>query len=128
MRTFILMMVLAVVSSSAMAEWVEVLSGVGGTAYVDTATIRKVGDKVRMLQMIDFKAVQIVAGDKYMSIREEREYDCKEVQSRNLAYTSYTGNLGEGEVVWNSASLGEWSPTKPNTVLASLWNYACQKR
>jgi hypothetical protein len=48
MRKPILMMLLAVVSSSAAAEWVELGSNEISTAYSDPATIRRNGDMVKM--------------------------------------------------------------------------------
>jgi len=44
----ILIILLTVVSSSAMAEWVKVSEDKLVTAYADPTTIRKLGDKVKM--------------------------------------------------------------------------------
>ena len=57
MRKAILVMLLAVVSSSASAAWVKVSISEAGTGYVDPATIRKTGDKVTMSEMTDYKIV-----------------------------------------------------------------------
>jgi len=50
MKKLLLILILAIVSSSAIAEWFEVDTRrrVGLTAYADPTTIRKSGNKVEM--------------------------------------------------------------------------------
>ena len=48
MKKLLLTLMLAVVSSSAMAKWVKVSEDKLVTAYADPTTIRKNGDKVKM--------------------------------------------------------------------------------
>jgi len=80
MHKAILIMLLAVVSSSAMAEWVSL--GESGdktlTNYADPATIRKSGNRVKMWSLYDFKTVQV----RFRSVRLQIEYDCKEEEYR----------------------------------------------
>ena len=67
MKKLLLTLMLSVVSSSAMAEWVAIGTSADGTFYVDPATIRKSGNKVKMWRLIDFNSVQETAGEKYLS-------------------------------------------------------------
>ena len=59
---------LAVVSSSAMAEWIEIGSNdyhygfIEVTAYADPTSIRKVGDIVKMRTRVGNKPVEMVDG------------------------------------------------------------------
>lgn len=96
-----LMMLLAVMSSSAVAEWVPVVGNetVGATAYADPATIRKTGNKVKMWDLLDYKTAQGDAGMQYMSMKAQTEYDCKEEQSRPLYLSFHSENMGKGKVV-----------------------------
>jgi hypothetical protein len=48
MRKLILILLLAVLSSSAMAEWIKVGANDNSTIYADPATIRKEGNMVKM--------------------------------------------------------------------------------
>jgi len=68
----ILLMLLAVVSSSAMAEWVEVDGTsnleIGTSVYVDP-TFHKSGNKVTLLELINFTTAQDLADKKYLSIK-----------------------------------------------------------
>ena len=60
MRKTILMILLAVASSSPAAEWVKVSENETAAIYVDPATIGKAGDLVKMWRLLDFKAVKHV--------------------------------------------------------------------
>ncbi len=130
MHKAILMMQLTVLSSSAMAEWVEVDTnyGVGLTAYADPVTIRKSGNIVNMWILYDHTMAQTNARGPYMSIKARWKYDCKEEQQQFLYAILYSENMGEGKIV---RSLGlhnnKWQPVAPDTINAHLWKFACGK-
>ena len=96
----ILVMLLAVVSSSAMAEWVAIAAADGIISYANPATIRKSGNKVKMWSLIDFNSVQEDAGDKFLSSKSQNEYDCKEERIRTLYFSWHSENMGDGDVVY----------------------------
>jgi hypothetical protein len=91
-------MPLPVVSGSASAAWVKVsVSDAGGT-YVDTATIRRAGDFVKMSGMTYYK---IVADPPlaYKPVQRQYEFDCKATRFRMLSTTGYAGPMGKGDTV-----------------------------
>jgi len=55
MRKAILAILLAVASSSAAAEWVEVDSDETLTFYINPTTIRRDGNLVRMWELLEYK-------------------------------------------------------------------------
>ena len=119
-------LLLAAVSSSAAAEWVEISSNQTFTVFANRITIRKTGDRVKMWDLTDFKAVKVSAGGKaYMSSKIESEYDCKEGQFRILFFSDHSGRMGEGEVVYRDADPCKWQPVFPRTVSEALWKIAC---
>jgi len=132
MRKFILLMLLAAVSSSAMAEWAAVDAASDGTftIYTDLATMRKAGNRVKMWGLIDYKTARNVFtnGMPYMSIKEQEEYDCKEEQTRTLYADFKSGNMGAGEVVHIDSNPGKWAPIEPGSTIESLWKIACGKQ
>jgi hypothetical protein len=137
MRKLILMMLLAVVSSCAMAEWVEVTSTDEKTFYANPATIRKKGNMVKMWELVDVKpsgftkSMQVFSESKEefcMSTREQEEFDCKKEQTRTLYISTHSGNMGEGELISRSSNPGKWEPIVPNSIDESLWKFACGKR
>ena len=128
MRKAILMLLLAVVNSSAMAEWVEVGSSKTDTLYFDPSTIRGADNRAKMWALNDFKVTQRLDERKpFKSEKAEYEYDCKQTQSRLLYFTSYTESMAGGEVVDFNVVPGEWAPVLPDSGLEALWKIVCGK-
>ena len=128
MRKVILMTLLAVVSNSAMAEWVEVGATAIFTAYVDPATLRKTGNMVKMWDAMDFSITQTSTGKQFRSIKSQREFDCKELSIRVLYTRFYTLKMGDGNVVFTSNVVRDWAPVSPESIDEILWKFACGKK
>lgn len=129
MRKSILIMLLAVVSSSAWAEWVEVSRNDTSTIYANPATIRKAGDIVKMWYLIDYRIIQGAnVGSPFLSSKDQSEYDCKEERTRTLYFTNHSGNMGGGDNNYSSETPLNWRPISPGSVGESLWQFACGKR
>ncbi|MCR4303863.1 MAG: sel1 repeat family protein [Gallionella sp.] len=129
MRKAILVILLSVVSSSAAADWVKVSSTEDATFYANPATIRKVGNKVKMWGLIDLDTAQPNSNGKmYLSLMEQSEYDCKEEQVRSLAFTAYSEKMGGGKVVSViSRNDANWNPVPPGSNGVTIWKIACGK-
>ncbi len=128
MKKLLLTLLLAVVSSSAMAEWVEVAESEAGTfiAYTDPATIQKTDNIVHMLVLIDYKTAQTNASKPYMSKLGIRKYDCKEKQNQADIKTLYSNNMGRGKHVGIIGSR-PWLPVSTGNTTELLWKFACRK-
>jgi len=112
------------------AEWV-LTSGddeVGLKVYVDPESIRRKGNLAKMWQLYDYKTVQTVAGDSLLSMKRFNEYDCAEERTRTLGYTWFSGNMGNGKVVYSTPEVQQWEPVVPRTINRSLWKVACDKK
>jgi len=124
-----LVALLAVASSGAIAEWVEVGRTDTSTFYADPATIRRVGNMVKMWHLNDFGAAEVVEKSApAMSGKVQSEYDCREVRWRTLLLTLHSGNMGRGEIVHSATGSGKWSKILPSTGGQMLWNSACAQR
>ncbi len=121
------MMLLAVVSTGAAADWVLVSGGAadGISAYADPATIRKTGDKVTMWTLTDYKATQKTDGKTFMSVRSQNEYDCQEGQARIFYANIHSKNMAGGEIISTSIKPRDWEPNEPGSVSEALWKIAC---
>jgi hypothetical protein len=125
----LLMGLLAVVSSSAVAKWVEIGGNESATAYADLATIEKAGNLVKMWDLLDFKVVQARPyGTPYRSQKTQQEYDCKEERARILDALRYSENMGGGEEARAESDSDEWKPARPGSTLAMLRAFACGNR
>lgn len=121
-------MQLAVVSSSAVAGWIEVGGNETTTIYADPATIRMAGNMVKMWHLIDYTEARGIAGLKpYLSAKAQDEYDCKQERTRTLSISLHSGNMGEDEVLGTSTDPGKWRPVSPDTLVETLWEFACGK-
>ena len=129
MHKVILMMLLSVVSSSAMAGWFEIGSNGDSTSYADTATIKWFEDRVQMWGMTDFKTAQIHDRDKpFMSMKNQVEYDCKKRESRLLYTSSDSGNMAAGELVYSNSNPDNLEPVPLDSLIEGLWKTACGKQ
>lgn len=128
MRKVILMMLLTVVSNSAMAELVNVGSNENTSIYVDTATIRRAGNLATMWHLTDFRIANKDMGEAYLSTRDQFEYDCKEPKSRRRASSQHSSNMGKGTVVYSDTYTSKWKPVPPDSGVEILWKFACIKR
>ncbi len=120
----VLMVILVVLSSNATAGWSKqaVLENI--TIYVDSDTLIKSGNTVRMWHMTDFKNSQTTtSGEAFKSVKVHNEYNCTAMQTRLLAFSVHSSNMGEGKVVLNKTGSSKWTPNDPNQ--NSLWKTAC---
>jgi hypothetical protein len=126
---WLLIMLLVLRSGPVYAEWVLVSGDdeAGLTVYVDPDTIRRKGNLVTMWGLIDYKTIQIIAGDSLLSIQRQNEYDCAEVRTRMLAFTWFSGNMGSGQVVHSDSDEDKWKPVAPDSVAEALRKIGCGK-
>lgn len=128
MRKAILLL-LAVVSSSAAAEWVKVGESDAYSYYIDPATIRKNGNITKLWSLFDYLAAdKLPDGSSYLSLKKQSEYDCKEEKYRMLATSAHSKNMGGGVVVFYHTDPLQWRPVSPSSVDEILWEIACGKR
>jgi len=129
MHKVILMILLVVVSSSAMAKWVEISGNetIGVTTYVDPTTIRKKGNKVKLWQLYDYKTSRKLGTENYLSVKDQREFDCEEEQIQILYSIYYLENMGDGESIGTYGNLSGWSPVAPETIDQVFLKFACGK-
>ena len=129
MLRLIFFILLVLDSGAAYAEWVKVSDRdeAGTTVYVDPATIRRNSNLVKMWQFYDYKTVQTVGGVRFLSNKEELEFDCVEERSRSLGLKEFSGNMGSGTVVYTNSQVGKWLPVVPGSIGHTVWKVVCKK-
>ena len=128
MKKLLITLLLAVLSTSAMAEWVPINDDDISTYYVDPATIRKAGNKVKIWGMTDSKTMQIYEGKYYLSNKSQFEFDCKNETSTSVAELSFSGNMGSGQVVTSSSKRSGPMPVSPGSIGEFVWKIVCGKQ
>lgn len=124
MERLLLTLMLVVMSSSVMAEWVEIGKSKDFTVYVDPVSISRSGDTVKIWSLHDYESAQ--ESVPYMSSTLEREHDCKEKQARQLFLVFYSKNMGRGGTIWKDTEAHDWLPVTSGTIKESVWKYACR--
>jgi len=127
MHKIVLTMLLAAVSNGVMADWRAVGSNENTTIYIDTATIQRTGHMALMWHLTDFKIPQKDMGDKYLSTKDQNEYDCKEEKLRRRASSEHSENMGKGKIVYSDSYTTRWKPVPPDSGVEILWKFACNK-
>lgn len=129
MSKVILTVILAVVSSNAMAEWVRVgrTDNATRTIYANPSTISKNGNIVKMWSLQDFKTPQISPGNPFLSYKELNAYDCRGDRARRLSLSFYSENMGGGNTVFTNSTPDGWEPLAPDSVGETLLQEACRK-
>ena len=121
--------VLVLASFTAAAEWVSFGSTAAFTNYVDPAGIHRSGNIVTMWTLIDFKAAENIDGKAVMSMKMQREYDCKKDLSRDLSLSFHTGQMGGGELAGSKLFADNpWVASPPDNSDEAFWKYACGKK
>ena len=127
MRKFFLLMLLAVSSNNAGAEWFKIGGNETDTLYTDSTTIIRSAHKVRMQSLYDNKTAMKAAGETFMSIALQEEYDCNENQARTLYFSFHTGKLGKGRKIYSDTERHKWEFVRPGSLREILLKFACKK-
>jgi hypothetical protein len=132
-KHFLLMALLGFLAEPAHSEWVKVMASIetGQTVYVDQDSIHRHGDLVEMWTLYDYKNSQRAGQDEYMSRKVQNEFNCAQEVRRMLAVTEFSGNMGNGKVVYEKPSLlsaePRWTRAQPG-VGETLLKIACGKK
>ena len=129
MKRLFLVLILVVVSGSAVAEWSEIGGNNEVTVYIDPPTVHRSGDKAIIWTMIDYRSGKDFKNGKFLSTKIKSEFDCKKKQTRNVYMFMYSGNMGAGNVLYKGKNLNlKWNPIVPEMVGDGEFKIACGKR
>ncbi len=133
MKKLLFVLILAVVSSSVMAEWVEIAGSAEGTdetevitVYADPETILKTGNRVKIWSLTDYKITE--EESRATSARQKDEYDCKEKKQRILFIAFYSGHMGKGETILIDNERGDWQQPLAGSIDEAILEFACRFR
>ena len=127
---WVLTTLLVLSSGPVYGEWVPVAGNVERrvTAYVDPETIYLKGYLVTVWTLIDWKTRQTETGDSYLSSKEQIQFDCAQEHVRLLAFSLFSGNMGNGNVVHTDSYETKWEPIQPRSINRDIWKFACPKQ
>jgi Surface-adhesin protein E len=123
MNRILLVLLLTMVSTSAMAEWVRIGIDSKATYYVNPDSVRKYDDRANLWRLSDFKS-----GKAYRSSKSNVEFDCKASQFRTLFYSLYSKSMGEGKTVYSNGVTQKWGPIPPGSAMEYYFQLACGEK
>jgi hypothetical protein len=124
MKKTILTLLLAAMSTCAMAEWVKVGGNDEATIYIDPATIKKDGNLSRIWRLHELKQ-RATNGE--MSMRSLMEYDCERERFRLLSRSTHSEPIAGGKMLFSNDQVGEWAYIPPETIGATILKIVCSK-
>lgn len=127
MGRFILILLLAIVSNSALAEWTEIGENEELTAFTSFSSIKKHGHRITMWSMYNYKVPHELDGKTYQSSKTQLEFDCKMDRVRMLAFSIYPEIMGEGKALYSDTHTGQWTPSVPDSLNERRWKTICGK-
>jgi hypothetical protein len=123
-----MIVVAMMISTSARAEWTDIGGGNQFRLYIDFATIRIKGTRVKVWTLLDFTTIQSYNGLSYLSSITQTEFDCSEESAAVRAGARYSGNMGGGKVVHSQAMPNaSFSPVIPNSIGDNELKTACAR-
>lgn len=99
----------------------------GMDIYVARSTIRRSGHSAQMWDLWDFKTAHQFEGKRFLSARNQYEYDCAGTRRRMLSTAGYAGHMGQGAVVGSGHDPLAWEPVGASGPIRDHWNIACAK-
>jgi hypothetical protein len=126
MKILLPTLLLALSSTSAIAEWTHHGGNKDSDLYIDRDSIRKDGEMAQMWFMEDYRGVKKISyGKSLLSAQTLGEYDCKNERVRTVKFAIYSGKMGSGDVVSTSSIKIAWEPVVPESLGEILWKIAC---
>jgi len=128
MRKITLILLLALLCSSAEAEWLDLGSADNTTAFIDPATVRRNESIVIMWVIFNYtEAQEGPRGKPYFSMKAEEEFRCREEQWRILRFSMYSKNMAAGRTVrsFTYKQPDPWREVPAESLTEQIWKYAC---
>lgn len=110
------------------AEWLLVDGDGKANVYVEAETINRHGEWVRVWVMDDLKSPQARELSRYLFSRAEEEHDCIKEPFRLLALEYFSGNMGSGDVLYETSGESNWTAIPRGTLAQSVWRFVCGKK
>lgn len=115
------------ISTSASAQWQSLGENEIEKAYVDATDIQKSRhDTVKMWSMFDLISPRNIGDMRYLSMKIQREYACREKKTRIISRSAYAEHMGIGNMIYSSNTHDKWAAIQPDSVEEALWKIACE--
>jgi hypothetical protein len=133
MKNMILPLLLAAISTCAMADWLLIYKYSDADIYASPSTVERTRDKATMWNLSDSRKASDFLGSSYRSFATLVEYDCVRMTSLAVKWIYYKGQMGQGELSGTFPPIGHYPGYSPLPLLSDTpdgvaWKIACGKQ
>jgi hypothetical protein len=116
---------LATLSSHALAQWVRVSSSQQSVFYIDARKSQRVGNNVMIWVLRDHKAMQPANGLAVRSSKDQIEVDCAGRRIRRIFSSDHGRPMGNGPMLHSEHGPMSWNAAPPNSTVSRIVDVAC---
>ena len=128
MRKLILIMLLFSVSGYVLAAWEKSdVDSNGDTVYFSPASIRRSGNTVKVLVLVDTNKAGTIENSAYRSMKAEIELECARRLMRVFFLSMYSGKMGDGSIIKFGKIDNAWQLIEDGSPSVALSELACKK-
>jgi hypothetical protein len=128
MKHLTIILIAFLFGTNCLAELVPINDDDQGTLYAERSTINKIGYRVTMTDVLDYKTTRTFDGHQHLSMAIKAEYDCEKNKRRMLQIAIFKLPLARGSPMLQSDASSEWEVINANTFEAKLASFACNQR
>lgn len=110
------------------AEWSLVDRNDKAKVYVDSESISRNGEVVRVWVLDDLKTAHTRGFSTFFSTVAQEEHDCSKERFRLVVMEQFAGNMGTGNSIYKKAGESHWAPIPRGTMAQSVWKFVCGKK
>lgn len=131
MRRLVMGLLMVTLSASACADWVKIGDSMDGKVhhYLDPATIRKDGQRMRVVTLTDYDEPQVISEtQRFLSVKMQDAFDCANQSGQHLSLTALAGKMGTGAVVATEPRAAEVRKVLTDTPDEDMWKFVCARK
>lgn len=109
------------------AEWTKTGFSDESTMFIDTQTIKKSGDLVRVTYLLNFPLSTKSPDGKlvYKSSKTVEEFDCRKNSSRTLSFEWYSDTMGNGKRLYKDVHTYEFEMVTDGSLVTTVMKKVC---
>lgn len=116
------LLALALLATSALADWLKVGETDEGNFYIDPASVRRDGHLRQVWELTDLTR-RDESGE--LSRRTRVQYDCKRGQTQVLSISTHWEPMAAGKTLVSVVHKGHWKEVPPDTAYAEAFKIVC---
>jgi hypothetical protein len=126
MKKYLLLFLLF--SGTVYGEWTKTGFSDESTMFIDTQTIKKTGDLVRVTYLLNLPLGTKSSDDKftYKSSKTVQEFDCKKNLTRTISFQWYSDTMGKGKKVYEHIHTFPFEKIDEGTLINGVKKKVCQ--